>query len=103
MMTTEQDFARGMRSLRNAFELSQDQLADRLAAYGVVVDSSAVSRMENARGNAPRAIRLNEAAAVSAIFGWTVEQICAIGSGATTRPMAATLRRLADEIDGGVA
>jgi transcriptional regulator with XRE-family HTH domain len=99
MASAERDFARGLRILRTAENLSQTALSRLLVSRGVTVDPSAVSRMESV--DAPRALRLNEAAAIASIFGRSIEQVCSIGDEAGAQVLAAELRRLADSIDGG--
>lgn len=80
-MTTEEDFARGLRLLRTAAGLSQVELARRVADRGVKLDDLAVVRIENATHRPkPRQIRLNEAAAIAAVFDRSIEQVCHVGN-----------------------
>lgn len=63
-MTPEQMFGQTMRALRKRSGYTQAEIADQLVAYGIKLDPSAVTRMENG----DRSVRLNEAVAVATIL-----------------------------------
>lgn len=70
----EQEFAARLRELRTEHGLSQQDIADRLAAVGVKLDATAITRIEkNAHGpTGARSIRLGEAVAIALVFGQRV-------------------------------
>lgn len=104
-MSTERDFARGMRILRHDAVMSQRMLAKAMTQRGVPTGDLAVLRIEREENG--RRIRLDEAVAVAAIFGRSVERICQLGCDGETEAVeaappedqpkliAAELRRLA--------
>lgn len=67
----EHVFARRTRELRDRLGISQVQLATTLAARGVRIDPTSITRLE--RGT--RGIRLNEAVAIARAFGQTVDEM----------------------------
>lgn len=107
-MTAERDFGHAMRLLRASAGISQVTLAQRLAEHGFHGDGVTVLRMEKG----PRMIRLDEAVAIAAVFGHTVDDMMRLVrpdpdpvSGDPPpnllRMVGDRLRLLADEIDGG--
>lgn len=68
----ERVFAARMRELREARGLSQTSLAELLAGlHDVKLDGTAITRIERGR----RAVRVNEAAAVAALFKVTLDEM----------------------------
>lgn len=63
-MSPEQKFGQVMRALRTRAGFTQSQMAEQLLAFGIKVDTSAVTRMEKGT----RGVRLNEAVAVARIL-----------------------------------
>lgn len=66
--TTEQRFGRRMRRARERAGLTQAGIAEALAAGGLKVDPTAITRMEKGE----RGIRLNEARAIADVLGSSV-------------------------------
>lgn len=69
LMDPEYVFGRRMREERELRGWSQAEMAQRLAEYGVELHPSAIAKMEARAASSPRAIRLNEAVAVSRVLG----------------------------------
>jgi transcriptional regulator with XRE-family HTH domain len=61
MNTIDKSFGASVKAFRVASDLSQRELADRLAAQGMPADASSISRIENGS----RSVRLTEAHAIS--------------------------------------
>ena len=58
-----------MRTVRNQIGMSQRTLADKLAARGIVMDASAIARIEGGG----RVVRLGEAIAIAHILGFSMD------------------------------
>lgn len=120
---SEREFARGMRLFRTAKGMSQVEVASRLVAYGIDLDGTAITRIEKNATGLPgaRVLRFGEAVAIADIFGLSVMQVCSYGTeldpsdadpqylpsrgemGSPSLLIAAKLRLLAEEIEGGLA
>lgn len=75
-----------MRVLRDAAGLSQRRLAERLAAEGLTLDASAITRIEQGK----RDLKLAEAVAIAKVLGMSVAQM----AGVEELPDNQTLERL---------
>ncbi|MBH5141437.1 helix-turn-helix transcriptional regulator [Rhodococcus erythropolis] len=71
----EDRFARRVRSEREARGLSQADLAKLLSTKGVRAHPTTVGKIESRDGDRPRSIRLDEAAAISAVFGIPLDDL----------------------------
>lgn len=73
--TPEDAFGRRLRRLREKLGLTQADLAKLGRVRGVNLHPSAIAKIEARDVPAPRAIRLNEAAALAAALGRTVDEL----------------------------
>jgi transcriptional regulator with XRE-family HTH domain len=86
----ERSFAATMRAERLAHGISQTALAADLSTYGVVLDGTAITKMEKGT----RAIRLGEAVAICIALGISLEEMVS---------PEATLGRRVDILRGEIA
>jgi transcriptional regulator with XRE-family HTH domain len=71
----EDQFGLRLRHERTRRGWTQAQVAERLAAGGVVLHPSAIAKMETRDAERPRMITLNEAMAVARIFDLSIDQM----------------------------
>lgn len=73
--TPEEQFGRRVRAERQSRLWSQQELAGRLKEFGVDLHFTAIAKIEQRDSDHPRAIRLNEAIALSKAFQLPVERL----------------------------
>lgn len=74
-MDPEDRFGRNLRQLREQRGLTQGELADRCAQFGVKLHPSAIAKMEARDVSRPRAIRLREAVAIAGSLGCGIDDL----------------------------
>lgn len=98
-MTTAYDleeyFRATMRSQRKELGMSQQALCNKLADAGIVLDTSAVTRLENGQ----RLIRLGEAMQIAQILDFPLQPTRAGDLSATARRIRAMSEKLAQLAD----
>lgn len=87
-------FSGDVRGRRAAAGLTVRQVADRLADHGASIDPSGISRIENGQ----RMPRLDEALALAAVFGATLEEMVGPRALGAHESDSARLIRLTEEV-----